>query len=160
MLFSYQAMLLSLWGAKYLVDSPRQIPNSGSVTSPKIHPFSCLFSRPKKSKNRAPRLPKNDKTRPQHALKTNSMTIHFLQHLLKMTWKRARKQIQISSLSTQKTAKQSLKIEPSQWKSSSGPPRALPASSMVLRSSPEMPKWSPRVPKRRCKWQFLLAEWS
>ena len=42
---------------------PRQIPNSGSVTSPKMVLFSSVFSRPKKSEKRSPRPQKNDKHR-------------------------------------------------------------------------------------------------
>ena len=37
-------------------DHRPQIPNSGSVTSPKIPLFSCLFSRPNKSEKRSQRL--------------------------------------------------------------------------------------------------------
>ena len=64
-----------------MVDSPRQISNSGSVTSPKIPLFSNPFSRPKKSEKLSPRPPKKDKNRYRNPLKTISMKSRYLQEL-------------------------------------------------------------------------------
>ena len=79
--FSYQAICCYLFsGPKSVVDYHPCPPGFGYVTSPKIHHFSCLFSKHKKPEKQLPGLQKSKKSTLE-SIKKNSEKRCVLQYL-------------------------------------------------------------------------------